>query len=591
MKKNTLKKVLAMALAGMMALSVAACGQSSDTATPEAASDSAEVKKDEVITLTIWNTEVTTPGIQDNDVARVIEEKLGIKMDIVQGDSQKFSVLVAGGDLPDIIYTNPAQQGVEANALITSGQLIAMDDLIDQYGENIKKNFPSRLDYSKKYVSNGEDKTYFLPVLCYTVDEENPDISYTIENVGLMTRWDVYAAIGYPEIQTTDDYLNVLKQMQDYARENDLAGGKEIYAISGWNDWGLWPWWLANVREMGWQDLSNGAIINKATEEVDLNYHTDAFWESLKFYNKAYNLGILDPEAFTMKNDQFWDKCNNGQVLMAYASWQTDNMNKTMASNGHPEWGFEKIPFSGYPYISGIVSGDAPLGNASDYATAITTNCEYPEKAMQLIDFCNSEEGARLLWSGVEGTHWEMKDGKAQPTESYQKLIKEDASYTTSTGITLYNKLCGFKETQILSDGSPANVLKSNEQKAQNILDIDKEYCEYYSEQRGEEFLYPGMVLNDMWQKGEVDTFTNYILYTSLVQAPSDETLNILAQCDQYMNVQGVKAIMVKDEAEFDAAREETMTELNAMGFEKAREEILSLYEAAKTDASSFEIK
>ena len=69
--------------------------------------------------------------------------------------------------------------------------------------------------------------------------------------------------------------------------------------------------------------------------------------------------------------------------------------------------------------------------------------------------------------------------------------------------------------------------------------DIDKEYCEYYSEQRGEEFLYPGMVLNDMWQKEEVDTFTNYILYTSLVQAPSDETLNILAQCDQYMNVQG----------------------------------------------------
>ena len=94
-----------------------------------------------------------------------------------------------------------------------------------------------------------------------------------------------------------------------------------------------------------------------------------------------------------------------------------------------------------------------------------------------------------------------------------------------------------------------------------------------------------------MWQKEEVDTFTNYILYTSLVQAPSDETLNILAQCDQYMNVQGVKAIMVNDEAEFDAAREEAMTELNAMGFEKAREEILSLYEAAKTDASSFEIK
>ena len=86
MKKNTLKKAMALALAGMMALSVAACGQPSDTEPLEAASNPVEEETDEAITLTIWNTEVTTPGIQDNDVARVIEEKLGIKMDIVQGD-------------------------------------------------------------------------------------------------------------------------------------------------------------------------------------------------------------------------------------------------------------------------------------------------------------------------------------------------------------------------------------------------------------------------------------------------------------------------------------------------------------------------
>lgn len=597
MKRKTLKKAMALALTGIMTLSMAACGQAEKAQTGDTAagtstqsSTAEETGTDEVVTLTIWNTEVTTPGLQDNDVTRVLEEKLGVKLDIVQGDSQKFSVLVAGGDLPDIIYTNPAQQGVEANALISSGQLIALDDLIEQYGENIRKNFPARLEYSKKYVSNGEDKTYFIPVLCYSVDETNPDISYTIENVGLMTRWDVYAAIGYPEIKTTDDYLNVLKQMQDYARENDLAEGKEIYAISGWNDWGLWPWWLANVREMGWKDLNNGAIINRATEEIDLNYHSEAFWESLKFYNKAYNMGILDPEAFTMKNDQFWDKCNNGQVLMAYASWQTDNMNKTLVANGHPEWGYEKIPYDGYPYISGIVSGDAPLGNGADYATAITKNCKYPEKAMQLIDFCNSEEGARLLWSGVEGVHWEEKDGKVQPTEAFRKMIKEDSSYTTTTGITLYNKLSGLKETQILSDGSPANVLKSNEQKAENILDIDRAYCEYYSELRGKEYLYPGMVLNDMWQNGEVETFTNYLLYTTLVQSPSDETLNILAQCDQYMNVQGIKAVMAKDDAEFEAVRAEAMTELSNMGFDQAREEILSMYETAKKDAASFNL-
>lgn len=595
MRKRFLQKAAACLLTAAMAVSMSACGNSGTEdsgGSPSAKEEAGEAApSDEVVTLTIWNTEVMTPGLQDNDVSRAIEEKLGIKMDIIQGDSQKFSVLLAGGDLPDIIYTNPAQQGVETGALVSSGQLLELDDLIARYGENIQKNFPSRLEYSKRYLSSGENKTYFIPVLCYERDEANPDISYTIENVGIMTRWDLYAAIGYPQINTTDDYLDVLKQMQDYARDNDLAEGKQIYAISGWSDWGLWPWWLANVREMGWLDLANNTMLNLATGEVDINYHSDAFWESLKFYNKAYNMGILDPEAFTMKNDQFWDKCNNGQVLMAYASWQSDNINKTFVANGHPEWGFEKIPFDGYPYISGIVASDAPLGNAVEYATAITKNCKNPEKAMELIDFCNSEEGARLLFSGVEGTHWELKDGKAVPTQAFKDLMKSDSSYTTNTGITVYNKLSGLRETQVLSDGSPANVLKSNEQKAENIIPIDAEYCKYYSEQRGKEFLYPGMVLNDMWEAGEVDTFTEYIMYTSLVQSPSEEALNILAQCDQYMSVQGVKAIMAKDDAEFEAAHEEAVRELEAKGFSKARDEILSLYEAAEKEADSFELK
>ena len=41
-----------------------------------------------------------------------------------------------------------------------------------------------------------------------------------------------------------------------------------------------------------------------------------------------------------------------------------------------------------------------------EYGTAITKNCKNPEKAMELIDFMNSEEGARLVYSGLEGSHW-----------------------------------------------------------------------------------------------------------------------------------------------------------------------------------------
>lgn len=589
--KRRMKRVIALLMAAAMGISMAACGGNGEKETTGGTSAGSGKDSDDVVTLTIWNTEVLTPGIQTNEIAKEIEKRLGIKMDIVQGDAQKFSILVAGGDLPDIIYTNPAQQNVASNNLITSGQLIAMDDLIEDHGENIKKNFPDRLKYSKQFASNGEDKVYYLPVLIYEENPEHPNISYSIENVGLMTRWDVYEAIGCPEIKSTDDYLNVLKEMQDYARDKDLADGKQIYAISGWSDWGLWPWWLANVREMGYRDFANSTIFNCNTQTVEGVFDSDAFWESLSFYNKAYNMGILDPEAFTMKNDQFWEKCKNGQVLMAYASWQTEGINTHYQTSGHPEWSYQKLPYDGYEYISGIVASTSPLGNGIEYGTAITKNCKNPEKAMELIDFMNSEEGARLVYSGLEGSHWNNENGVVSPTEEFVTQSKTDPDYRTKVGVNLYNKLCGFKDIQVLSDGYPADLMKSDEQKAATISDADKSYCEYYSAKEGGTYEYPGQVLYDMWQNEKVKTITDFYLYPNLVQSPSEEALNIIAQCEQYMNVQGVNAIMTATEEEFNACKEETLKGLESRDYGKATKEIEKLYVEAEKEAEAFGMK
>lgn len=594
-----MKRITTLLMVAMMFVSMTACGggKSEGTAGIGSGTDAGSTAEDsssdfnEPMTLTIWNTEVLTPGVQTNEIAKEIEKKLGIKMEIVQGDAQKFSILVAGGDLPDIIYTNPAQQNTPSNNLITSGQLLAMDELIEKYGENIKKNFPMRLEYSKKFASNGEGKVYYLPVRAYEADPEKPNISYSIENIGLETRWDVYEAIGYPEIKTTDDYLNVLKQMQDYAREKDLADGKQIYAISGWSDWGLWPWWLTNVREMGYLDLNNDTIFSYETKSVEGVFTSDVFWESLSFYNKAFNMGILDPEAFTMKNDQFWEKCKNGQVLMTYASWQSEGINNHFLTSGHPEWSYQKLPTDGYEYISGIVSTTSPLGSGVEYATAITKNCENPEKAMELIDFMNSEEGARLIYSGVEGTHWNNVDGVVQPTEEFVKQYMSDPDYKTNVGVNLYNKLCGFREIQILSDNYPADLMKSDEQKATAVSEADKSYCEYYSEKEGEKYSYPGEVLYGMWKKDKVKTITDFYLYPTLVQSPSEESLNIIAQCEQYMNVQGVNAIMTATEDEFNATKEETLKGLENKNYGKATKEIEGLYETAEKEADAFGMK
>ncbi len=55
------------------------------------------------------------------------------------------------------------------------------------------------------------------------------------------------------------------------------------------------------------------------------------------------------------------------------------------------------------------------------------------------------------------------------------------------------------------------------------------------------------------------------------------------------MNVQGVQAIMASTDEEFDAIRTETLNQLDAMGFQDARKEIIGLYEQAKKDAATFQ--
>ena len=63
--------------------------------------------------------------------------------------------------------------------------------------------------------------------------------------------------------------------------------------------------------------------MNLETLNYENNYldPDSIFWNGIKFFYKANQLGIFDPEAFTMENDQYISKISTGQVLVAAATW------------------------------------------------------------------------------------------------------------------------------------------------------------------------------------------------------------------------------------------------------------------------------
>lgn len=590
MKKRT-KKILALLLStAFVVSSLAGCKntgeetQKAETAKEETAAggetnqtsgDGAEGE----VEITMWNKDVMSPGVQNTAIADEIAKKTGVRINAVNGDAQKFKVLMAGGDLPDIVNSNYGDQGVDVNSLQKSGQLIALDELIDKYAPNIKEKFASAIKYSKEFLSP-DGKLYYLPVQIFQSDPDKKVVDRSGSSVAFYTRYDLYKELGSPKIETTDEYLDTLKQMQDAHPQTDT--GAKTYAISGWSDWGLWMYTIPYQVMNGTTNWLYGMMYDVVNKEPLSAYYSDAFWDCLKFYNKAYNMGILDPEMFTQKYDNYVDKLKSGQTFVTYANWLYDTANQAYVADGKPEMGFEIIP-TGMTYRYGAYAADQPFGWANDYPMAITKNCKNPEKVVQMLDYLFSEEGARLLNSGVEGVHWQTVDGVPQMTQEFHDGLAADQNYKQLQGFN-YSKLSGISSNQILSDGYPADLTKSDEELAKLSNPIDKEFIEDSGVQNA---VFAGQVTADKIEKGELKIMTEVDLTPSLVAEPSDEIKTAAAQVDEYIKV-AVSEVIMASEADFDAKKAEVIKAADAKGYNKVSEEMMKLWKEAQDTAKNF---
>ncbi|MFD2117980.1 hypothetical protein ACFSTH_02145 [Paenibacillus yanchengensis] len=116
MQRRVTHKLAAIML--IMAMVFAACssgmGSGNDTVKMEGnrtpSEDTSDVAKEEVkIRVLVPETGSRWNMFPDNAVAQEIKKKTGITVEFVESDENKFKVLLAGGDLPDIVRADPAK--------------------------------------------------------------------------------------------------------------------------------------------------------------------------------------------------------------------------------------------------------------------------------------------------------------------------------------------------------------------------------------------------------------------------------------------------------------------------------------------------
>jgi ABC-type sugar transport system, periplasmic component len=378
-----------------------------------------------------------TAGLENDWMTPYLKDKLGIQLEIIPAAMQKLQALMASGALPDIIGLNGE---TDINDCIKANLLVPLDEHVDKLPNIMQNNvYEKAIKYYKDNVSNGTGKLFCMPNMV----GKNKTIDVT--NWDPMLRWDIYQKIGAPAINTLEDYLPVLKQMQDAYPQT--ADGKKVYAFELHTDWDgitqanagtLCNFYGYNAEYVN--SLVEAPIGNQGEMRTVLDDNS-LYKRSLKFYYQANKMGLVDPDSLTQKFDAVVDKFKAGRVLFTPWSFLGD---KTKENNDNPE-GFATVPANDMKIFE---YPDQDIGRP--WILGIGAATEKLDKALEFLNYYYSFECINMYVNGPKGVIWDM-DSKGVPyvTEQGWDILENNKDMPLPGGGKLNAALSIFNTSPI----------------------------------------------------------------------------------------------------------------------------------------------
>ncbi len=525
-----------------------------------------------------------TSGVHDDPIMKELTRRTGVALDWeFNTTKEKYNAMLASGDLPDILMAWTE----DIKPLIEGSNVIDMVPLLAQHGKDVQKEDPHRLLFSKMFLSEGRNKLFFLPT--WGVGEDWKPIKAFVNGtggIGLYIRWDMYKEIGYPPLK--DDILDVipiLKQMQD--KHPATADGKRIYGLSPWfGDWDLWNF---TIYYQGYDNLFSEAprFVDIDPRKGDLvtsqiGDTSSSLWKGARFYNEAFQAGVLDPGSLIQKYDQAVEKQNAGRVLLNPVPWSVAGSNGAFANAGHPEWGFMPLKF---PDKITMSSNGYRSSYSDRWVQSITTKSKNPAKAMDLLNFVNSVEGMRLLLNGIQGVNWNVGSDRvphlAPETLKFVQGVGSEQDIEAS-GLRGYTHLFGRSQDSWDYKYNCYAWFQYNEDPSKQMATAtpyQKDYAAHFN------VAYPDQVF-------EKTLPGNKQIFDGSFQQMIDQDPADIRQIDEnllnYLKVNMVQIITAKSDAEFDAMQQKIIQECRNMGYERAFAWHKQNYDAAKAKTAAF---
>ncbi|WP_246302628.1 ABC transporter substrate-binding protein [Paenibacillus plantarum] len=336
----------------------------------------------------------TNPAVENfetNEFTKWLEEKTNIHLEweVASDPKQKLNISLASGDYPDVYLGFNIDQ-IQLTLYGKDGVFIPLNKLIDKYGVESKKMFTS-LPYTKELSTSPDGNIYGLPSVneCFHCTQPT--------KLWINQKW--LDAVGMKMPTTTDEFYQVLKAF----KEKDPNGNKKADEIpfiganiaNSYIDTFLLQAFIDSDRNM--QFMKDGKI-NAAFTQPE-------YKEGLKYINKLFKEGLLDPQSLTQDRNQLRKLGENpDNVILGVVAAQHPTIFNTLEGT---RWlDYVAVPPLKGP--NGVQASKYIPQSITSGSFVITNKAKNPEIAMRLADFLYSEEATNRAILGRPDMEWKV---------------------------------------------------------------------------------------------------------------------------------------------------------------------------------------
>lgn len=320
----------------------------------------------------------------------LVEELTGYQVEYYMLPSeqaqQKLLLEISSGADYDLLWR---LSSLDYAAVASQNALQSLDDLLDQYGDNIKAAV-SEMGWES--VKDEDGNITGIPVESGTASVEDP---YGTFLGGLGIRSDMLEELGMDIPQTLDDFTALLKAAKEKYGFSPLTASETMFFNP--------ILYAFNMGSEGWYDI-DGTYTPRVKHPDFVNY--------LAYIEELYQDQLIDNDTPINSSDNAREKFASGNALMTpLYFWDIPSMVSALATS-NPDTSIRFVP---------VLAPDADtkavyyIDKGNDGITCIPKTTQNAKYAIDYLNILSSTENFIRVYIGEEGVSYQVEDGEYYP--------------------------------------------------------------------------------------------------------------------------------------------------------------------------------